>query len=220
MRQFHIARSSMLACLLAVTPLTFLPACGESATADASAASSAQENRREFPNDWYFPDRTINDRHADYVAMEGKAMPQIALRDWIGEPSNMDDLKGKIIVVDFWATWCPPCIAAIPKNIAFADKYRDKDVVLLGIHDSNRGWDRMPAMVAERKINYPVAIDVDGTSTRAWKVKFWPTYAVVDHTGIVRAIGLIPDRVEDVVKVLVDERAKEKAQQPATGAAG
>ena len=66
-------------------------------------------------------------------------------------------------------------------------------------------------LVQRTKINYPVAIDDDGgPSARAWKVVFWPTYAVIDHHGIVRAAGLNPTHVESVVTALIAERDAEK----------
>ena len=62
-------------------------------------------------------------------------------------------------------------------------------------------------MVKDRNINYPVARDAGGASTKAYNLSFWPTYVVVDRKGVVRAAGLRPDKVSDVVKVLLAEKA-------------
>ncbi|MCA9298844.1 MAG: hypothetical protein KDA28_07245, partial [Phycisphaerales bacterium] len=79
--------------------------------------------------------------------------------------------------------------------------------VFVGVHDSNSGWDSASKVVKERGITYPVALDKGGVSVQNYALQFWPTYVVIDRTGVVRAAGLTPDRVEDVVKVLLAEAA-------------
>ncbi len=139
--------------------------------------------------------------------MEGKAAPNLKLQDWIGANQDLAKLKGKIVVVDFWATWCGPCVAAIPKNVSLVKKYGDRGVVVMGVHDSRRGSDKMAAMAKAKDINYSLAVDDDRASAKAWNIRFWPTYFVVDRTGKIRAAGLKPSKVEEVVKALLNEQA-------------
>jgi thiol-disulfide isomerase/thioredoxin len=153
----------------------------------------------EFPAEWYYPNRP-----AAHRAMEGKAAPVLSLGQWFGEPV---DLRGKVAVIDFWATWCGPCRQAIPKNNQLLQKYADKGVVFVGVHDSSRGRERIPEIIEQYQIRYPIAVDQNRASERAWNVRFWPTYAVVDRQGIVRAVGLVPSSVEHVVERLVGEAA-------------
>ncbi len=79
--------------------------------------------------------------------------------------------------------------------------------MFIGVHDSNSGWNAAPGVVKDKKINYPVAKDNGGASVKDYALQFWPTYVVIDRSGVVRAAGLTPDRVEDVVKVLLAEMA-------------
>ena len=157
----------------------------------------------EFPDNWTF-DRDAKGREA-HAALEGKPMPKLDLTGWVNGEVTPQQMKGKIVVVDFYATWCGPCLAAIPHNNELLKKYKDKGVLLVGVCTSKNGQDKMDQTVTAKGITYPTARDPKLESQKAWEVHYYPTYAVVDRKGIVRVVGLRPDRVEEVVKKLLAE---------------
>lgn len=165
---------------------------------------------------WFFPDRP-----APLKSVEGKAVPEVRVKSWIGEPVSLADSRGKVVVIDFWATWCGPCMAAIPKNVELVKKYKDQGLVFFGIHDANAGWDKAAGVVTDKGINYPVALDdAGGPSAKAFNLAFWPTYVIVDRSGVVRGAGLAPDHLEDAVKMLLAEAGPAGAGAPAAAAKG
>ncbi|MEE9128438.1 MAG: TlpA disulfide reductase family protein [Phycisphaerales bacterium] len=165
-----------------------------------------------FPDEWFFYEA---ERPAQLRAMEGNAAPKLATAQWIGQAQDLASLRGNVVVVDFWATWCGPCMRAIPHNVEIVKQYADEGVVLIGVHDARHGWDKAAETVDTKNINYPVALDMSaegedpqsssGVSTIAWNVRFWPTYFVIDKHGRVRAAGLKPDHVENVIDALLAE---------------
>ncbi len=179
--------------------------------ADISAGAST-ELTSSFPDEWFFYEA---ERPAQLRAMEGNPAPKLATAQWIGQAQDLASLRGNVVVVDFWGTWCGPCMQAIPHNVEIVKEYADQGVALIGVHDARRGWDKAAETVNTKNINYPVALDMRpagedslgsyGVSTIAWNVRFWPTYFVIDKRGRVRAAGLKPDHVEDVIDALLAE---------------
>ena len=159
----------------------------------------------EFPDDWTW-DKTPEGR-ATHSALEGKPMPAFHVSDWINGGITTADIKGKVIVVDLYATWCGPCMRAIPHNNELLKKYKDQGLVIVGVCTSNHGQESFVANAQAHGIAYPAARDPELKTEKAWAVHYYPTYAIIDRKGIVRVVGLQPGHVEEVVKKLLAEPA-------------
>lgn len=186
----------------------------------------------EFPEEWFW---RMGKAGAAHRAMTGKPAPELkvkggesgwtivgeetpelaaTLKELNAEGGDIDALKGKVVVIDFWATWCGPCRAALPKNVEMMKELGPKGLVVLGIHDAARGSDKMNDIAKGASLNYPLAIDDGGRSAAEWKVGFWPTYGVIDRKGILRAVGLQPQHVRAVAeKLLAEDAPGTKAKQ-------
>ena len=214
MRQFGICTAIVLFTAVAA-------ACGDAAPPPAAAApAAAATTAASFPDAWFFYGEK---RPAALRNLEGKPAPKLVAETWIGDAVDPAEHRGKVIILDFWGTWCPPCRKAIPKNIELVEKFKDQDLVFIAVHDARRGWDAAPGMAKQTGMNYPVALDKTGEngagiSTKAFGVSFWPTYIAIDRRGVVRAAGLQPGRVEQVVTALLAEPKPEpEPESEATG---
>lgn len=110
---------------------------------------------------------------------------------WLNSPPlSMEALRGKVVLVDFWTYSCINCIRALPYVRAWADKYKDQGLVVIGVHAPEFAFEKninnVKKAVADLKITYPVAIDNDYKIWRAFENEYWPAHYFIDAQGRVR----------------------------------
>ena len=119
-------------------------------------------------------------------ALEGRPAPALRLADLAGRPVDLGQLRGKVVAVNFWATWCPPCKEELP---ALAQAWRAGEGCLevLGVTEDSPRED-VVAEVARHALPYPVLLDGDGAAAHAFGVAGLPSTFLVDSEGRVRKV--------------------------------
>ncbi|MGD8822989.1 MAG: TlpA disulfide reductase family protein [Anaerolineales bacterium] len=113
--------------------------------------------------------------------------PDLALSDLEGNLIHLKDLQGEVVVLNAWATWCPPCRAEMPDLEAFHQAYQDQGLRLVGINIGER-LEQVQAFVQSRQISFQIWLDPDESSLRAFNTISLPSTFVIDRSGQVRLI--------------------------------
>ena len=152
------------------------------------------------------PRLEANKQRAEVDAMQGKPAPPLKLNYWMNtKPLKPEDLKGKIVVVDFWATWCGPCLKSVPHNNALAKKYADKGVIFLGVC-ATKGGEKMPATVKQHRIAYPTAVDINGATFAAFKADGYPDYYIIDRDGTLLWGDIVNSDIDKAIELAVNRQ--------------
>lgn len=130
------------------------------------------------------------------ATLAGKIAPKLQIKKWKnGEPVKLDDLRGKIVILEFWGHWCGPCIQEMPELMKLHDSFSGKDVVIIAVHDNSvTSVEELDSKLREirkkhwdgRDIPFLIAIDSgddSGATHSAYGIKSWPTTLVIDKEG-------------------------------------
>jgi len=117
----------------------------------------------------------------------GVRAPDFTLRGADGRNVRLEELRGQVVLVNFWATWCGPCREEMPRLNALYDKYRKSGVVLLGVNIDD---DPATALATARKlgVSFPVLLDTDKRVSRLYDLATMPSTVVIDRDGKVRLL--------------------------------
>jgi cytochrome c biogenesis protein CcdA/thiol-disulfide isomerase/thioredoxin len=125
------------------------------------------------------------------LPVEGVMPPLDGAVDWLNSaPLTNDALKGKVVLIDFWTYSCINCLRTIPYVRAWAEKYKDQGLVVIGVHTPEFAFEKsignVKGAVTDLAISYPVAVDNDYAIWRAFNNRYWPAHYFVDAQGRIR----------------------------------
>ena len=132
----------------------------------------------------------------------GKQAPAFELETLNGDKIRLADLKGRVVLIDFWSVTCPPCLETLPKLNKIVDKFADAPVSVLAIHtQGGRRW-RMAARVETRpmKLKFPVLMDTRrGKVSESYTVRVLPTTVLVGRDGTIKKVWRGSTSVDDMI---------------------
>ena len=115
----------------------------------------------------------------------GKPTPALAAQDLNGKPIDLRDLKGRVVLVNFWATWCEPCVAEMPSIERLRGKLKGRPFEVLAVN-YGEGTARIAGFLAKQKITLPIVLDPDKKVAADWRAGGLPMTFIVDAQGRVR----------------------------------
>lgn len=121
----------------------------------------------------------------EWKPWKGGKRPPLALNDLQGNARSLDQFKGKVLVVNFWATWCEPCIEEMPSLQRFRDRAPSGKVEVIGVN-LGEGEARIKGFTERTGVSFPVLLDRDGIAKKDWKVNGVPATFVIDGRGRIR----------------------------------
>jgi thiol-disulfide isomerase/thioredoxin len=164
---------------------------------------AAEVSRSPFDRFWR---NRSEDQRQGLNALEGKAAPRLAVTHWLNaaEHSTLQDFHGKVVLVEFWGTWCGPCLAQLPEIRRLHDEYAHRGLVVIAVH-STRGADKAADFAAANKLPWPIAIDDDDQSKAAYCVQGWPSCYLIDRKGVLRMAEIFKGDREAAIQLLLSE---------------
>ncbi|MGB7924249.1 MAG: TlpA disulfide reductase family protein [Pyrinomonadaceae bacterium] len=160
----------------------------------------------------------------EHLRLQGEVAPEISIDKWIDRtPVKLADLRGQVVLLDFWATWCGPCLAAFPHLKTWHEKYKDKGFVILGItkyFGEAGGQELTPAQELdflrkfkkEHALPYGFAVAGTNANDESYSVSSLPTTVLIDRRGHIRLIEIGSGSNTDEIAAAIDRLVNETAQ--------
>lgn len=146
-----------------------------------------------------------------------KPLPNLSLKTIEGEEWNLYDERGKVVLLNFWATWCAPCREEIPILVKLSERYKEKDVRIVGINLDSDNTDLVKTFIKDFQISYPILLTVPGSLLTQQKAV--PMSLLVDEKGVLakKYTGSVSENIfENDIKELLAKKSSPKNALPKT----
>jgi len=140
-----------------------------------------------------------------------KKTPAFFLSDANGSPVRLSDYKGKVVVIDFWATWCTGCKVEIPWFMEFQEKYKSQGLATIGAAMDDEGWEKVRPYINEHPFNYPIVAGNAAALAKTFNITGLPLTILIDRKGkIVDAHAGVVDKDawEQELRAVLEERPR------------
>ncbi len=146
--------------------------------------------------------------HSQQQFKPGSPAPAIKIYKWINKTPNVKTLNGKTIILEFWATWCRPCIKTIPHLNDLVNKVANDSVIFISI--TKEDPQKIEKFLEINEINSYVAIDFNGITNKNYKIKFIPRAYVIDSNGLIVWEGHPANLNEKILKFFIEKKHYKK----------
>ena len=151
------------------------------------------------------------------VAQSSSQKVELELKDINGRALKLSDYKGKVLLINFWATWCVPCRSEIPDLVELQSKYKDHGLQIVGITYPPQELSEVQRYVKKAKVNYPIALGTKPTKALFTTSETLPITVVVDRNGEVKHIiegVLYSDEFDEKVRPLINFKQSPLSPNP------
>lgn len=115
----------------------------------------------------------------------GEILPDFSMTDLNGKTKNLKDFRGKTVMLNFWATWCPPCRAEMPSMETLWNKNKNKDFVILAVSVDREKTSKVADFIKANKYTFPVFHDTNGKLAQMFLIRSIPTTYILDKSGVI-----------------------------------
>lgn len=143
-----------------------------------------------------------------------KPLPQVALNDAKGAPVDLSAYRGRVVLLDYWATWCEGCKEEIPWFMEFQDKYATSGLAVVGASLDEDGWKSVKPYVSQHKINYRMVVGTFESAKQFGVDKGMPVTLLIDRNGMIAEVhpGMVDkDAFEREIQILLKETGRKAA---------
>ena len=150
------------------------------------------------------PERTVAAEGAGDATLTAKPAPDFTLEAVGGKRVSLSDYKGKVVLLNLWATWCPPCVRETPRLVRLYEKHREQGFVILGINTTYQD-DRVKVeqFVRDKQVSYPVLFDMNDEFGQKYGSRLLPTSYLIDRTG-----KIVSTKVGEIDEAQLDEQVR------------
>jgi peroxiredoxin len=150
------------------------------------------------------PERTAVAEGAEAAALTSQIAPDFTLQTLDGASVRLSSLRGKVVLINFWATWCPPCVREIPRLVRVAETYKEEGLVVLGVNTTFQDDPaKVQQFVRDHGIAYPVLLDSEGMVSEKYPARLIPTTYLIDRSG-----KIVQTKVGEVDEATLNEQVR------------